>query len=170
MKSGENPYLSRSAGVFNLHTANIARKRCQATKPSTKTQPAVGLCPSSTIPGPDSPKLAFPAKKKNTNTNFANCGHVDAQIYPDDWNYSWVVLSTRHEMATGRNATSVLLKVDAVASCVQHQGACWNVSLMPLTCVHGHMRQLNSSCFCVQYVHIVHCSIRLHHPPHFIFV
>lgn len=82
MKSAENPYLSRSAGgVFNLHTANIARKRCQATKPSTKTQPAVGLCPSSTI-GPDSQKLAFPAKKI-TNTNFANCGHVDAQFYHD---------------------------------------------------------------------------------------
>jgi hypothetical protein len=41
----------------------------------------VGLCPSSTI-GPDSQKLAFPAKKI-TNTNFANCGHVDAQFYHD---------------------------------------------------------------------------------------
>lgn len=170
MKSAENPYLSRSAGgVFNLHTANIARKRCQATKPSTKTQPAVGLCPSSTIPGPDSQKLAFPAKK-NHKHQFCQLRTCWCAILPW-WNYSWVdgVKHPRNGDWQNATSTSVLLKVD-VASCVQHQCACWNVSLMPLACVHGHMRELNSSCFCVQYVHIVHCSIRLHHPPHFIFV
>ena len=64
---------------------NDARPLSLAPRPS---QPWDSVHPPQS---PDrTPKNWHFQRKKITNTNFANCGHVDAQIYPDDWNYSWV--------------------------------------------------------------------------------